>query len=150
MKQIILFTVSIFMFTTLNAQAEAKIFQHTWAAGICCASGAETTFSIQYQQGMFTCFDSLEVEFNGVKHLFSDTQLTKSNKADLSVGFTVSFSYRTDNRGYDLEGTGTYQGLSPDQIRTISYAPPRFILIRHGKREVIETVAVEETMTAYP
>ena len=150
MKKIFLFTVSIFVFATLNAQPEAKIFQHTWAAGMCCARGAETTFSIQFPQGTFTCFDSLEVEFNGVKYLFSDTQLTKSNKADVSVGFTVSFSYGTDSRGYDLDGIGTYQGLSPEQIRTVFFAPPRFILIRHGKREVIETVLVEETMTAYP
>ncbi|ASS47937.1 MAG: hypothetical protein A3D31_01415 [Candidatus Fluviicola riflensis] len=150
MKKIFLVAVNIFTVVFLHAQPEAKIFQHSWAAGMCCARGAESTFSIQFPQGTFICFDSLEVEFNGLKYLFSDTQFTKSNKADLSVGFTVSFGYSTDSRGYDLEGIGTYQGLSIEQIRTVSYALPRFILIRHGKREVIETVVVEETITAYP
>ena len=138
------------MLATLHAQPETSVFQHTWAGGICCATGAETTFSIRFQDGTFACFDSLEVEFNGLKYLFSDTQLTKSNQADLSVGFTVSFSYRSDNRGDDFGGTSSYQGVSIKQIRTISYGPPKFILIRQGKREVIETVTVKETMTAYP
>ncbi|MES2557246.1 MAG: hypothetical protein V4604_13920 [Bacteroidota bacterium] len=150
MKKIFLVAISIFMLATLRAQPEAKIFQHSWAAGMCCARGAESTFSIQFPEGTFTCFDSLEVEFKGMKYLFSDTQLTKNNNADLSVGFTVSFGYSTDSRGYDLEGIGTYQGLSLEQIRTVSFAPARFILIRQGKREVIETVKVDETITAYP
>ncbi|HLP53493.1 MAG TPA: hypothetical protein VK151_00610 [Fluviicola sp.] len=150
MKKMFIFLTGMMLSISLQAQPETQIFENRWAGGICCASGVEYTFAIRFPEGTFTCFDSLQVDFDGQKFLFSDMQLTRTNGADLSVGFTVSFGYRSDERGFDIDGLTYYHGISAGQIQPGSLEKPQFTLIRRGKEEVVTNVSVERTITAYP
>ena len=139
------------LFLSLQAQPVAKIVRNRWAGGICCSSGVEYGVSLELPKEGFTCFDSLEIDFEGIKYSFAEDQLTRYNRIDSIPYYLVGFGYRDSHIRYDSQKSDSqYYGVSNEQIRTISPALPRFILIRNGKREFIEHVKVEETITAYP
>ncbi|MBI3238795.1 MAG: hypothetical protein HYZ43_08165 [Flavobacteriia bacterium] len=151
MKKLFLLMVFALLFLSLQAQPVAKIVLNRWAGGICCSSGVEYGVSLELPKEGFTCFDSLEIDFEGIKYSFSDDQLTRYNRTDSIPYYLVGFGYRDSNTRYDSQKSDSqYYGISNEQISVIEQAPLQFILIRNGKREFIEHVKLEETITAYP
>jgi len=141
----------VLLFLSLQAQPVAKIIRNRWAGGICCSSGVEYGVSLELPKEGFTCFDSLEIDFEGIKYSFSDDQLTRYNRIDSIPYYLVGFGYRNSYSGnYSQKSECQYYGVSNEQISVIEQAPSQFILIRNGKRELIEHVKIEETITAYP
>ncbi|MFI5202962.1 MAG: hypothetical protein ACHQF2_00580 [Flavobacteriales bacterium] len=139
-------TVLFFLAVFISGAQQPVVHKHThsWAGGVCCATGTDYTWTIKIPKGEWQRFDSLKVCTGSEQLSFGFKQLTKTEKGDtLVIIVSKSYSYNRYNKGIDIDIKE-----KPDPVIPCTCAV--ICLVKEYTRKELTVTSESQSMTAYP
>jgi hypothetical protein len=150
MRSILIILLLIFGLNGFSQDTLATVLRHDWAAGQCCSSGTDITFTLSDKLTP-SDFDSLVYLSSGSSSVVLYPGDFHTQVFGQKTSCIVSYGWNTNNQGnYDVSGSPLCYGLPETRFATVSNQKPQLLIYRKNGKMKQAAVREQFTITAYP